>query len=204
MTTSNPSTFRVFVGSELSPATGIWLDPADFSDDSEAFAYVAEKCPEWARQVQYDPETGTCGGDYCISDTDGPKVSTMADAIKLAEVLAEVSTDEEEALLAYIDNIDPDLDDLLDGFRDSYRGTFSSLGDWAEDFHEECGTTDIAGGVPFLYRLGQDGTRCTTQWRHLGRQRFRRNRGFLEPITPSPILSNLRVEGSFSKVFRHL
>lgn len=127
---------RIFVGAELDPCAGCWLDPADFSSEAEVFAHVAEASPEWAKLVQYDPEAESCGGDWCIADYEGIELGTIAEYLEFVSALAELSDDEQEAFAAFVDN---GSGETAQDFRDAYQGTFGDVGEWAEDFEDSCG-----------------------------------------------------------------
>lgn len=115
---------------------GVWIDAdQDVDDVWEAInkMLAASREPiaeEWAI---HDYEGF---GPYRLSEYE-----SIAKVVLLAQAIAE----EGEAVAAFVDNDSSPLDDatdvedLLDSFRDSYRGCFDSMKDYAYDFVENCG-----------------------------------------------------------------
>ena len=147
MKTQTATSVSLFLASEINPCDGAWLEIDSSSDVSEVYAKLAADCPAWARDVQYDAETGTCGGDFLIADCEGPfRPSSISEAIEIAEQLERFSDQYGDAtpelLIAASDYTSSrDWSDIGDELEERCQGQYT-VEEYAENYIDECGLLD--------------------------------------------------------------
>ena len=127
---------------------GKWIDLSEY-DDYDSFVEVCKAL----HKDEADPE-------FMIQDFEGFPKSLYYESglpseerFNLIKEISELDEDEQEALTAFSDNQEYEDSDLIDAFRDSYRGKWDSKKDYAENLAEELGYFDILekAGIPVAY-----------------------------------------------------
>lgn len=146
------STLNIFIGSALNPAGGAWVSLKDFTTQDEIFAHVAEICPAWAIDVQYNADTCTCGGDYEVSDTEGipssvgtslSEILAFAEAFNRSELSHIDETDRAEIMDFAMDQTSSrDWDDIISEIEDHL--VTQSLSDYASEIVDTYGLPEFA------------------------------------------------------------
>jgi antirestriction protein len=112
---------------------GEWIDvsdPATMQGEIAAMLAESPTAKEEGRQAE----------EFAIHDHegfDGVRLSEYADLYTLCTI-AEGVREHGDAFLAWVAN-DPNHDTDKSDFEDVYRGEFDSLGDYVQDYFEQCG-----------------------------------------------------------------
>lgn len=126
---------RVYVGTYAKynngDLAGKWLDLGDYSDKEEFY----EACKE-LHSNEEDPE-------FMFQDWEGIPEGMISESQIDAEAFEVAQMDEEDRELLTVYRSHVDQEGTLEQARDSFRGTYRSPEDFAEEFTED--TTDMTG-----------------------------------------------------------
>ena len=115
---------------------GCWIDLSEITDADEinkAIQWILQQSP--APSAEEYAVHDSCGLPHFLRSTEWPDLAQLA---LYAETLAEVGDSDAEPYRLACDDVSEVLSE--DDFRDTYEGHYSSGEDYAEQFHEDCGT----------------------------------------------------------------
>ena len=116
---------------------GCWIDlaelPVSAEQISEAIQWMLQQSP--ATDAEEYAVHDSSGLPSFLRSTEWPELAQLA---LYAETLAEVGESDAEAYRLACDDVSEVITE--DDFRDTYCGCYSSGEDYAEQFHDDCGT----------------------------------------------------------------
>ena len=115
---------------------GCWVDLTDVTDAdeiSEAIQWMLQQSP--ATLAEEYAVHDSCGLPHFLRSTEWPDLSQLA---LYAETLADVGDSDAEPYRMACDDVSEVISE--DAFRETYEGHYDSGEDYAQQFHEDCGT----------------------------------------------------------------